>query len=395
MTRRLCTGASRRLRRQPGRVALLLVAALALAALVTVAAAPFAHANAGDPDSTHATWHYVSGNSGPIVVTVSGTWSWGTNPSGGKDSQSCAQGKTVSQTNVNGHEAVGIAVDWGDSSSPNALSGKTSTGQPVTIHVGSSMDWINAKFCAGTTASAPYPHGTFNVDHQYASFAAFAADTHNGQLCVNAYDVHRLNNANELNPAKNGDNTLRNGHYQLSVDCAVAQSTNPTPAPTPPTSPAQPAAPAAKPALTLVKVEKFPGDPGFVPGPITGHVGDTVLYRMIVRNTGNTTLEVTLTDAGCNGGTLIPSGSHAVVLAPGQGELYTCSHLLTTSDGKVFVNTATANGHSASATAQTVTATASVKANVQPRAGVLGVKKVKKKATPTRTTVTHRAQFTG
>jgi uncharacterized repeat protein (TIGR01451 family) len=205
-----------------------LVAATALAALVV---APLAFENAGDPDSTTASWQYVSGNSGPVRVTVDGTWSWGDNsiPGGGKDSQSCYPSNPVSGYNdVNGHWAVGIAVSWNDSSTPNVLTGKATDGSNVTLHVGNAMDWTNPNYCAGTTAAAPYPSGTFSASHTYNSLAEFLADTNNGQVCANAYDVHKPNDAKEGDPSQNGDNTLHNGHYSLSIDCSAARNANVT-----------------------------------------------------------------------------------------------------------------------------------------------------------------------
>src|SRR4051794_14204734 len=191
------------------------LAAVVAAALVAVGTAA---ANAGDPDSTSATWKYVSGSSGPVLVTVNGTWSWGDNSQsgGGRDSQSCKDGSSVSQTNVNGHWAVGLAVDWGDASTPNALTGKAADGRQVTIRVGNAMDWTNPNYCAGTTAASPYPSGTFTASHQYASYDEFVRATNNGQMCVNAYDVHKPNDAKESDPSKNGDNTLAKGHYGLT-----------------------------------------------------------------------------------------------------------------------------------------------------------------------------------
>ena len=217
------SGGSRRVwRRAP-----LLVVAAAIAALLV---APLAFENAGDPDSAVATWHYVAGNSGPVVVTVNGTWSWGDNslPGGGKDSQSCFPSNPVAGYNdVNGHWAVGVAVSWNDSSTPNTLTGKATDGTSVTLHVGSTMDWTNPNYCAGTSAQAPYPSGTFTATHQYGSLNAFLTDTNNGKVCVNAYDVHQQNNAKDNDPSQNDDNTLHNGHYALdpNIDCSLATQT--------------------------------------------------------------------------------------------------------------------------------------------------------------------------
>ena len=215
------------------------VVALVAGALWLVYGAVSAFANAGNPTSTSATWQYVSGASGPIIVTVSGNWSWSGTDDDGDGSQSCLSGGgpgpggpggpgapggaggTLSQTNVDGHYAVGIAVAWGDSSTPNTLSVAGTT-----LKLGSGMDYLNAAFCAGTTKSSPYPSGSYSASHQYSSLAAFLADTSNGQVCVNAYDVHQ-NNANEENPIQNKDNTLSNKEFDPSDDCSTARLDQP------------------------------------------------------------------------------------------------------------------------------------------------------------------------
>ena len=102
---------------------------------------------------------------------------------------------------------------------------------------------------------------------------------------------------------------------------------------------------------------------------ITGVVGQTVYYRMVVTNTGNTPLDITLSDPLCDSGTLTPTGSAS--LAPGASADYYCSHVLTTSDIPQFVNTATAHGQSANASSS-VSASSKVTANVGAVKGDLG-----------------------
>ncbi len=328
---------------------------------------PRASANAGDPDSTQSTWHYVAGTSGPISVTVTGAWSWGDNslPKGGKDSQSCASGGTVSSTYASGHEAVGIAVSWNDASTPNVLTGKGTNGNTITLHVGDSMDWTNGNYCAGTTTAAPYPSGTFTASHQYPSYAAFFAAT-SGLVCANAYDVHKVAVAKETDPSKNGDNTLHNGHYALTTDCATSVA---------PTNP----------GLSFKKLERIGANGSFVPGPVTGAIGDIVFYEMLATNIGDTKLDVTLADPRCDTGTVTPAG--AVVLYPGDVATFTCSHKLVAGDGPQFVNTAVA-------TAGFISKTSSVTATVKSGAVKGKQKKVVKKAKPTRPVV-KAASFTG
>jgi uncharacterized repeat protein (TIGR01451 family) len=45
---------------------------------------------------------------------------------------------------------------------------------------------------------------------------------------------------------------------------------------------------------------------------LTGTIGETIFYKMIVRDTGNTTLNVTLRDPICDSGTIIPRLLHPV-----------------------------------------------------------------------------------
>ena len=147
------------------------------------------------------------------------------------------------------------------------------------------------------------------------------------------------------------------------------------------------------PGITIQKLERIGGTGGFVPGPLTGHAGATVFYLMLVRNSGQTTLDVTLSDPRCDAGTLAPTGSHT--LAPGGTLLFTCSHVLVAADTPLFVNTATADGKSASAASSTVAASSSVTTDVL--GGVKGAAKtikVTKTAKPARPVV-KSASFTG
>src|SRR5438477_350763 len=100
---------------------------VALALILGVAAAlvvPLALANTATPITTQSTWFYT-GNSGAVKVVVNGNWNWPT--------QSCMQGNTVSTTNTKGHYAVGFAGSWNDSTTPNTLTGKDTSGNTVTL----------------------------------------------------------------------------------------------------------------------------------------------------------------------------------------------------------------------------------------------------------------------
>jgi uncharacterized repeat protein (TIGR01451 family) len=304
-----------------------------------------------------------------VKVVVTGNWNWVT--------QSCAQGGkngSVSSTDVNGHYAIGYAGSWNDSTTPYTLTGKATDGTPVTLHVGSTMDSVLVDYCKGTTTSNPYPTGTFSISHTYPSLAAFQAAVPNGQVCVNAYDIHQQTQNDDWNPGKNGDNTLKANQYVSSAMCSTAVQADQSP------------------AISLVKYERFGTSGSYVRGPLTGTVGQTVYYEMVVRNTGNTPLDdVTLSDPRCDAGTLTPTS--AVSLAPGASAVYYCSHKLTSSDTPEFVNTATVHGHNASASSS-VNATSSVSASSQVTTALGAVKAVRHTAKPAKP-VTKAASFTG
>jgi uncharacterized repeat protein (TIGR01451 family) len=103
------------------------------------------------------------------------------------------------------------------------------------------------------------------------------------------------------------------------------------------------------PAIQLIKLERI-GSASFVHGPLTGNVGDTVDYEMMVTNTGNTPLELVFTDDQCDNGTLsapsVVTGNYTAgsqTLAPGGEIRYTCSHVLASGD-QPYTNTASVTG---------------------------------------------------
>jgi hypothetical protein len=105
----------------------------------------------------------------------------------------------------------------------------------------------------------------------------------------------------------------------------------------------------AAPAIVVRKTERI-GSGSFTSGPITGNVGYTVDYQMLVANTGNTTLVIAFTDSECDGGTLsgpsVISGTYDAAtktLSSGGELLFTCSHVLAAGD-QPFTNTASATG---------------------------------------------------
>ena len=157
------------------------------------------------------------------------------------------------------------------------------------------------------------------------------------------------------------------------------------------------------PAVSLVKTERVGATGAFVRGPVRGKVGQRVDYRLTVTNTGTVSIKATVTDPGCDAGTLKPVG--AALLNPGASFTFTCSHVLRASDGSTYVNvgvtTATAtNGAQVTATSRVVAQVAAaevlgtqktVKKKAKPKPKV---KKVVKKAKPAKPVVAG-ASFTG
>jgi hypothetical protein len=109
-------------------------------------------------------------------------------------------------------------------------------------------------------------------------------------------------------------------------------------------APSVAAAPVAHPAIALQKTERL-GDSAQYVVSLQAEIGQIVNYRMLVTNTGDTTLAVGLTDPVCDGGSLLAGGS--TTIAAGATVVYTCSHRLVAADGAMLVNTATATGTTA------------------------------------------------
>jgi len=99
----------------------------------------------------------------------------------------------------------------------------------------------------------------------------------------------------------------------------------------------------AVPAFGIQKLQKIEGSgEPFTTAPLTGAVGKTVDYEVVVTNTGNTTLTFSnFMDAQCSS----IAGGPAGPLAIGGSATYTCSHLLT------LANANSAYENSASVTA--------------------------------------------
>jgi hypothetical protein len=169
------------------------------------------------------------------------------------------------------------------------------------------------------------------------------------------------------------------------------------PATTVPPAPVVAAAPVVHPAITLQKTERL-GDSAPYAVSLQARIGQIVHYRMLVTNTGDTTLVIGLTDPHCDGGSLVAGGS--TTISAGATVVYTCSHTIVAADGVVLVNTATATGTTATgATVGPVSSSAAVQIVITK---VLGAEKtikargkaIKKRAKPA-VAVVAPATFTG
>jgi hypothetical protein len=83
------------------------------------------------------------------------------------------------------------------------------------------------------------------------------------------------------------------------------------------------------PSYTIEKQQMIPARGPFTTEKILGVVGETVYYRVLVKNTGNVPLTFSnFSDAHCEAGT-IAGGPGATPVEPGETTVFTCSHLLT------------------------------------------------------------------
>jgi hypothetical protein len=139
--------------------------------------------------------------------------------------------------------------------------------------------------------------------------------------------------------------------------------------PAPPTPPSPPP-PAPKPEFTIEKRQEIAGSKaGFTTAPLTGAVGATVDYQIVVSNTGNVPLKFSsFSDAQCDQPT-IAGGPGEGAVASGGSTTYTCSHLLS-SAGK-YVNVASVIGTAQGATPLSETSNPVEVAVVAPATGAV------------------------
>src|SRR5439155_17928750 len=95
----------------------------------------------------------------------------------------------------------------------------------------------------------------------------------------------------------------------------------------------------AEPAFSIEKLQRIENESNYTTNELGAVVGQTVEYKIVVKNTGNTSIKFSeLSDAKCEG--ISPSGE--VEVGSGGEQVYTCSHVLL-SAGK-YGNTATITG---------------------------------------------------
>ena len=89
---------------------------------------------------------------------------------------------------------------------------------------------------------------------------------------------------------------------------------------------------AGQPAFTIEKLQEIAGSgAGFTSSVLSGKLGQTVLYEVIVHNAGNTLMSFSsLSDSHCDAGTI--AGGPVGSLAAGASAIYTCAHVLIAAD---------------------------------------------------------------
>jgi hypothetical protein len=103
-----------------------------------------------------------------------------------------------------------------------------------------------------------------------------------------------------------------------------------------------PISPTPEPSFTVEKLQRIGSTSTFTTATLTGAVGSTVEYEVIVKNTGNVGLKFSsFSDPKCDPGT-IAGGPGEAEVAPGGSTTYTCTRKLTSTG--TFTNVATVTG---------------------------------------------------
>jgi hypothetical protein len=98
-----------------------------------------------------------------------------------------------------------------------------------------------------------------------------------------------------------------------------------------------------KPAMTVEKLQKIAVSTGpYTSAPVTGLIGETVDYEIVVKNTGNIPLTITSADVADPNCGAISGGPSPQPLKTGASATFTCTHVLTESGS--YTNTADVSG---------------------------------------------------
>jgi hypothetical protein len=98
-----------------------------------------------------------------------------------------------------------------------------------------------------------------------------------------------------------------------------------------------------KPALAVEKLQKIAVSTGpYTSAPVTGLIGETVDYEIVVKNTGNVPLTITSADVADPNCGAISGGPSPQPLKMGASATFTCTHVLTESGS--YTNTADVSG---------------------------------------------------
>ncbi len=97
-----------------------------------------------------------------------------------------------------------------------------------------------------------------------------------------------------------------------------------------------------KPNFEVIKEQRLKGETNYTTVLLHGSVGETVEYKITVKNTGNTTIKFeALKDSKCTN--FVPALA-AFELGPGASQVYTCEHVLVEGDGPIYQNAAAVKG---------------------------------------------------
>jgi hypothetical protein len=132
--------------------------------------------------------------------------------------------------------------------------------------------------------------------------------------------------------------------------------------------------PTPEPIFTVEKLQRIGSSSTFTTATLTGTVGSTVEYEIIVKNTGNTGLKFAgFSDPNCDSGT-VAGGPGEAEVGRGGSTTYTCTRKLTTTG--TFANVATVTGTPPREAPMTL---ASNKVEVVVSSGATGVGPTKEK----------------